>query len=303
MPSSYTASLRFEKQFTGENVNTWGDRLNTLFDRADFAIAGLEIVALSGDHTLTSSNTVADQARAAVLKFTGGGPFTVTIPAVKKTYRVWNACSAAVTLTTGGGDAVSVDPDDIIDVLCDGANVKANSFGGLSLKDYIASVVVGGGATLPSLVGNSGKWLTNNGDAAVWADGAAVRTGIGAAPTTAPVFMGGVTVGGGVTAAGSTKQNVEAVMGSQIDVSLAEFFTKSISTNTTFTFIGAMAAKAQAFILDLTISLAAVPTWPTEVKWTAGIAPAFANGRHLVGFMTDDGGETWVGVVGASAVS
>ena len=104
-----------------------------------------------------------------MLKFTGPVAPTVTVPSVVKSYRVWNACTGALTVTTGSGASAIVDAGDIVDVLCDGANVKSPGFGDLSLKDYIASVVVGGGASLPSLVGNSGKWLTNNGSAAVWA--------------------------------------------------------------------------------------------------------------------------------------
>ncbi|MFN3522233.1 MAG: hypothetical protein ACK4YQ_08280 [Phenylobacterium sp.] len=168
MPSSATPSLRLEKQFTGENINVWGEHLNTNFELIDQAISGLRTIALTGDHTLTAANWTEDQARYAMLKFTGSAAPTVTIPSVAKAYRIWNACSGALILTTGAGTAVSVDPGDIVDVLCDGTNVRAPGFGDLSLKDYIASVVVGGGATLPSLFGAAGKWLTNNGAAAIW---------------------------------------------------------------------------------------------------------------------------------------
>lgn len=169
MPSSYSASLRFELQFTGENVNTWGDKLNTAISRIDTAIAGLETVALTGDHTLTTSNTAEDQSRAATLKFTGGaGPFLVTIPSVEKTYIVWNATSGQVTLTTGAGTSVAVDTTDIVWVFCDGTNVKTIGYGGAALKDYIASVAAGGTGTVPSVIGNAGKWLTNNGSIALW---------------------------------------------------------------------------------------------------------------------------------------
>ena len=170
MPSTYTTSLRFELQATGENVNVWGDRLNTALSRIDVAVAGMTTVALTGNYTLTTSNTASDDARAAMLKFTGGaGPFTVTLPSLSKKYTVWNATTGTVTLTTGSGSTVQVATTDIVDVFCDGTNVKTLGYGGSSLKDYIASVVVGGGASLPSLSGNSGKWLTNNGTIANWA--------------------------------------------------------------------------------------------------------------------------------------
>jgi hypothetical protein len=170
MPSSYTTRLRLEKQFTGENVNVWGDRLNTVIDRLDLSIAGITTIALTGDYTLTTSNTADDDARYHILKFTGGaGPYTITLPSVSKLYRIWNASSATLTFTTGGGTTVQIATTDIVDIFCDGTNVKTPGYGGASLKDYIASVVVGGGASLPSLVGNAGKWLTNNGSIASWA--------------------------------------------------------------------------------------------------------------------------------------
>ena len=40
MPSSWSSSLRFELQFTGENINLWGDKLNAVLAHADFAVAG-----------------------------------------------------------------------------------------------------------------------------------------------------------------------------------------------------------------------------------------------------------------------
>lgn len=170
MPSSYTSSLRLELQFTGENVNVWGDRLNTVIARADQAVAGVRTIGLTGDYALTTSNTSDDDARHAVLKFTGGaGPWTITVPSVSKIYKVWNASGATLTFTTGAGASLQVAPTDIVELFCDGTNVKTLGYGGNSLKDYIASVVVGGGASLPSLSGNAGKWLTNNGSIAQWA--------------------------------------------------------------------------------------------------------------------------------------
>jgi hypothetical protein len=171
MPSSYSTSLRIELQFTGENVNVWGARLNTGLERLDTAIAGVNTIALTGDYTLTTSNTASDDSRAAVLKFTGAltSPAVVTIASVSKLYRIWNASGNTLTFTTGSGATVQVADTDIVDVFCDGTNVKTLGYGGNSLKDYIASVVVGGGASLPSLVGNSGKWLTNNAAIASWA--------------------------------------------------------------------------------------------------------------------------------------
>lgn len=130
------------------------------------------------------------------------------------------------------------------------------------------------------------------------ANAATARTNLGAAASTSPTFTGGV------TQSGSTKQSVQAVAAADFDVSLQDFFTKSISANTTFTITGATASKAQGFALWLTISSGAAPTWPAAVKWAYGAgAPALGNGSHLLGFITSDGGTTWVGLVGAANYS
>lgn len=170
MPSSWTPSLRFERQFTGENINTWGDRLNVVLTRADYAIAGWLTKPLTGNTTLTSANDLDDEARAAMIKFTGGaGPFTVTIPAVSKAYLVWNACAGAVTLTTGAGATITVDPGDMVWVATDGGAVITPGYGGASIKDWVSSVAWSYNAgNLPAQTGNAGKFVKTNGVTASW---------------------------------------------------------------------------------------------------------------------------------------
>lgn len=129
------------------------------------------------------------------------------------------------------------------------------------------------------------------------ANAATARANIGAAASVSP------TITGGMTYSGSTKQNVQAMGALDIDMSLGEFFTKAISSNSVLTFSNVTAAKAQGFLLDITISSAATITWPAAVKWSGGTAPNLGNGRHLFGCVTDDGGTTWVGIVVAANVS
>lgn len=168
MPSNFTASLRFEMQFTGENVNTWGVRLNSVIERVDYAIAGFLIVPVAANVVLSTSNTANDQARAAMLRFTGAGGFSVTIPSVSKVYVVENDCTAAVIVTTGSGDTVQVDPEDTLLIFCDGANVSQLGFDSQGIKDYIASVAFAASGTLPAQAGNAGKFVYTNGTAASW---------------------------------------------------------------------------------------------------------------------------------------
>jgi hypothetical protein len=88
---------------------------------------------------------------------------------VSKAYLVWNACSAGVTLTTGAGGAVSVDPGDIVQIVCDGANVKTPGYGGLSIKDFVAATAWSYNAgALPAQAGNAGRFVKTDGTNASW---------------------------------------------------------------------------------------------------------------------------------------
>ena len=73
MPSSWSPSLRFELQFTGENINLWGEKLNSALSRADYAVAGWLTKPLTGDAQLTAVNDGADEARAGRWRRTGLG--------------------------------------------------------------------------------------------------------------------------------------------------------------------------------------------------------------------------------------
>ena len=170
MPSSWTTSLRLEQQFTGENINTWGDRLNVALRHADYAVAGWLTKPLTGPVTLATANGADDEARAATIKFTGGaGPFLVTLPPVAKTYLIWNACAGPVTLTTGAGAVVIVDPGDIVWAACDGGAVKTPGYGGASIKDWVSSVAWSYNAgALPGQTGNAGKFVRTDGTNASW---------------------------------------------------------------------------------------------------------------------------------------
>ena len=170
MPSSWSSSLRFELQFTGENINLWGEKLNAVLQHVDYAVAGWLTKPLTGNATLTTANAAVDEARAAMIKFTGGaGPFTVTLPAVSKSYLVWNACTGPVTLTTGAGATVTVDAGDIVWAVTDGGAVKTPGYGGASIKDWVSSVAWSYNAgALPAQSGNAGRFVTTNGTTASW---------------------------------------------------------------------------------------------------------------------------------------
>lgn len=126
MASTYTNELRLEQMETGANDATWGTKLNTVIGLIEDAISGMATVAVTGGaYSLTTQNSAADEARVAILKFTGTltSNSTVTIPDKSKCYVVWNATSGAFTLTlkpSGTGVAVTQGVKTL--VFCDGTD-------------------------------------------------------------------------------------------------------------------------------------------------------------------------------------
>lgn len=201
MPSSFTTSLRFELQFTGENINVWGEKLNAVISRTDTSIAGWFTKALTSNYSLTTANGTADEARNAMLKFTGTGAYIVTIPAVSKRYDVWNACTDVLTVSNGSA-SITVQVGEVVSVVTDGGGnfkrVLPTDFGGATLtavarvtglspptansdaatKKYVDDAAFNS-VDLPGQSGNAGKFLTTNGATASW--GWAVTAGAGLA--------------------------------------------------------------------------------------------------------------------------
>lgn len=109
MASTYSASLRFDYQAPGDNLNTWGTRLNqNVFQLSEDATVGNVSFSLSGSKLLTVVNGATDEARQMVLNVTGGIGGTITAPAVKKLYLVRNASTGDVIVTAGGMGATVV---------------------------------------------------------------------------------------------------------------------------------------------------------------------------------------------------
>ena len=81
-----------------------------------------------------------------------------------------------------------------------------------------------------------------------------------------------------------------------VDCSLGNYFTKTITGATTFTFSNAPAGVAFGFTMEVTLNGSNALTWPAAVKWNADTAPTLTDGKtQLFMFITDDGGTRWRG--------
>jgi hypothetical protein len=104
MSSTYTTNLRLEKQGSGENAGSWGDRLNdNVIDLVDQAVGSYTSISLAADsHTLTTNNGASDEARSAALYLHGTltSSVDVNVPDnIEKVYIVRNNTSGSFDVT------------------------------------------------------------------------------------------------------------------------------------------------------------------------------------------------------------
>jgi hypothetical protein len=98
-----------------------------------------------------------------------------------------------------------------------------------------------------------------------------------------------------VEVGGSYAAGIVAMGALDIDCSLGNYFTKTISANSTFTFSNVPTSRAYSLILELTHTSGTI-TWPAAVKWQSDTAPTLTTGKtHLFMFVTDDSGSRWRG--------
>lgn len=128
MASTATTRNRFEKQGPGENLNSWGAKLNSALELVDAAMDGVSSYTLNGAKTLTSVNFSTDEARMRVQNITGGTGGTVTIPSVEKLYVVRNVASGSAVFTTGTGNTAAVASGLVVLLFCDGVNCYVQNF-------------------------------------------------------------------------------------------------------------------------------------------------------------------------------
>jgi hypothetical protein len=89
---------------------------------------------------------------------------------------------------------------------------------------------------------------------------------------------------------------VSSLSGTAINLSEASTFTKTITTNTTFSITGVPASTSAVFTLVITNGGNYVVSWPTNMKWASGEVPTLtSNGVDILTFITVDGGTTWFG--------
>lgn len=169
MPSNYTARARLVLQAPGEGLNLWGVILNQgVFALVDEARAKRVAFPLSGNKTLTTELGASDEARSAFLDITSGTGGTITIPSVEWFYVARNGASGPVTITTGAGEAATLEPGAIVLVVCDAGNVRLMRDTAMATRAYVQGIAFGSVGDLPDIAGNAGKFVFTDGVSASW---------------------------------------------------------------------------------------------------------------------------------------
>ena len=100
----------------------------------------------------------------------------------------------------------------------------------------------------------------------------------------------------GTKVTGPYSANITAMGANDVDCSAGNYFTKTITGATTFTFSNVPTSVVYSFTMEVTLNGNNSITWPTSVKWNGDAAPSITDAKtQLFMFITDDGGTRFRG--------
>ena len=109
-------------------------------------------------------------------------------------------------------------------------------------------------------------------------------------------FAAQIEANGGTKITGSQTSNISAMGANAVDCSAGNYFTKTITGATTFTFTNVPSGVVYAMTIELTLNGNNSVSWPASVKFNKDTAPTLTDGKtQLFIFITDDGGTRFRG--------
>lgn len=225
---------------------------------------------------------------------TEAGTQTLTNKTISNSSGAFTTLSASSTVSGAGFSTYLASPPAI-----GGSTPAAGAFTTLSASGTVSGVGFSNYLTAylaaPSAIGGT----TPAGGAFTTLSASSTVSGTGFSNYLAsPPAIGGTTPAAGsfTTIRGATYSGtVTTPAALDIDCSTANYFTKTISADSTFTFSNAPASRGYTFLLELN-QTSGIVTWPASVQWPNGVAPSLTTGKtHLFCFTTDDGGTRWRG--------
>lgn len=227
--------------------------------------AGTSISVTNAAGAITIANTAPDQ----TVSLTGAG--TTSITGTYPSFTITSNDAFTGTVTSVGGTG-TVNGLTLTGTVTGSGNL---TLGGTLSVDLSTATVTG---TLPVAQGGTGV-TTSTGTGNVVLSVSPELTGL--------PFVNG-----------SFRSNVVALAGTAIDCATGNYFTRTVSGAASWSFSNIPASRAYSFILELTNGGTGTQTWFTNTRWAGGTAPTLTSaGVDLLGFMTDDGGSNWRGVL------
>lgn len=286
--------------FTGGPVTTTGT----------LTASGVLSIASGG-----TGETSAKNARLALLPpITGNANRNLRVNGVGDDVIWVDAAEGTVTSVGVGGGTTGLSSSNVI-----------STTGNLILTGTLALEHGGTGAStratalnnlLPSQTSNAGKFLATNGTNAAWTAFSDANLAGGANTTvqfnnngqlagttdftynnstlTAPGLV--ITVSGAKITGQYSGNVINMIAGTTVDCSAGNYFTKTITAPTVFTFANPPSTGNYIFVLRLQNGGSQSITWPGTVVWPNATAPTLTSGGYdLLLFATDDAGTTWRG--------
>jgi hypothetical protein len=244
--------------------------------------ATTKIVSPFLDASSSAGGALRNASGVAQVQWGAGGGSNVTFDVATNL----NPANAAVSLAPTGTGTVTINPATAgtINAMSIGATTAAS--GKFTTLDATGNVGFDGGTFTFNDAG-ADKDFRIEGDTAAnlfFSDASVDRIGINQGTPLARLDLNG-----------NYASNITAVSLLDIDCSTANYFTKTIAADSTFTFSNPPSSRSFAFALELTHTSGAI-TWPAAVKWPKDTAPTLTTGKtHIFIFVTDDGGTRWRG--------
>ena len=202
--------------------------------------------------------------------------------------------SSDIGVTVQGYDATILKSSDIdVTVQAYDATILKSSDIGTTVQGYDATTLFS--SDIGETVQAYDATLLNDADIGVTVQAFDADT---AKLDTAQTFTATQTFDAGISLDGPFEQASEAVSALDVDCSAGNYFTKAISSNSTFTFSNIpTSGTAYSFTLEVDVTgTSTAITWPASVEWPADTAPSLTDTKtHLFMFVTNDGGTTWRG--------
>ena len=178
---------------------------------------------------------------------------------------------SAANLTDVSATSLSGTPDILV------GNVNSAGIATFTTGNFTGNVSIGGTLTYDDVTNIDSVGLIT------------ARNGIN-------VISGISTFGAGTKITGSQTANITAMGANDVDCSAGNYFTKTITGATTFTFSNAPSGVVYSFTMEVTLNGSNAITWPAAVKWNADTPPTITDAKtQLFMFITDDGGTRWRG--------